>query len=78
MENSLRSFLVEFVFYAVLVTGYFLLVLRFLGHWLYGLFEHDRRLYAALTLVLIVGQGFLLESLTRMLLGLIRPHSDAE
>jgi hypothetical protein len=76
IRNSLRSFLVELVVYAVMVVGYFFLVLNFLGRWLYGLFEHDRRVYAALALGLIVCQGFVLETLTRLLLGFIKPRTD--
>jgi hypothetical protein len=76
IRNSLRSFLVELVVYAAMVVGYFFLVLNFLGNWLYGLFENDRRLYAFLALALIVGQGFVLELLTRMLLGFIKPRTD--
>ncbi len=71
-RNSLLSYLVELAVYAGLVAVYFLAVLHFLGGWLYGLFEGDRRLYAVLALLLIIGQGFLLEAVTRLLLGWIR------
>ena len=76
VRNSLRSFLVELAVYSVLVVGYFFLVLNFLGPWLYHLFKTERRTYAALALVLIVGQGFLLEILTRLLLAFIKPRTD--
>ena len=69
-----KSFLIELVVYAVLVVGYFFLVLHFLGQWLYDLFQHERKTYAFVAIVLIIGQGFLLEILTRTLLRLIKPE----
>jgi hypothetical protein len=58
--------------YAALVTGYFLLALRFLNDWLKHLFDENRILYAVTALGLIVGQGALLEMLTTALLKLLR------
>jgi uncharacterized membrane protein (UPF0182 family) len=62
------SFLLELVVYAVLVTGYFFLVLHFLGGALRNLFETSNTAYAFVALALIVGQGVLLEILTSALL----------
>jgi hypothetical protein len=76
VENSLRSFFVELVVYAALVAGYYFLVLHFLGHWLYELFQKERRLYAVVSLGLIVGQGLVLEVLTRLLLAWIKPRTE--
>jgi hypothetical protein len=76
VENSVRAFLIEFVVYAALVAGYYFLVLHFLGDWLWSLFKNDRHTYAAVSLALIIGQGFLLEILTRLLLSWIHPRSD--
>jgi hypothetical protein len=67
LRDSLATFLVELVVYAVVVTGYFLLVLHLLGGWLADMVHHDRRWYAAAALGLIIGQGLLLEILTRAL-----------
>jgi len=67
-----KSFSIELVVYAVLVVAYFFLVLHFLGDWLYHLFREERRTYAAVALLLIIGQGIVLEILTRALLGFIR------
>ena len=69
----LISYLVELGLYAVLVVAYYFLVLHFLGDWLHRLFSHDRRAYAAVALGLIVGQGLLLETVTRLLLLLVKP-----
>jgi hypothetical protein len=76
VESSLRSFLVEVVVYAALVTGYYLLVLEFLGAWLYRLFTTERQLYAAVALLLIIGQGMVLEMLTRLLLGWLKRRNN--
>ncbi len=76
VEDSLRTFLVELVVYAVLVIGYYFLVLHLLGGWLNGLFAHHRREYAVVALVFIVGQGLVLEVLTRILLAWIKPRAE--
>jgi hypothetical protein len=72
----LRSILVEFVIYGSLVAAYYLLVLHYLGHWLYSLYQDDRRSYAAVALGLIIGQGILLNGLTRLLLAWLRPLTE--
>ncbi|HEV2207515.1 MAG TPA: hypothetical protein VG167_01995 [Verrucomicrobiae bacterium] len=76
--NWARSFLVEIVVYAGLVAGYYFLVLRFLGNWLEWLFAHERRAYAGIALGLIIGQGFLLELLTRWLLRWVKHAREGE
>ncbi len=78
VENSLRSFLLELVVYIVLVAAYYFLVLQLLGHWLADLFTHQRRAYAGIALGLIAGQGFLLETLTRLLLGWTKARTEEE
>jgi hypothetical protein len=73
---SLKSFLLEACVYAALIALYFVAVLHFLGPSLQRLYNQDRRLYAALALALIVGQGLLLEVLTRLLLTWITPPTE--
>ena len=63
------SFLFELGLYAALVTGYFFLVLHFLGGALRSLFETNKTTYAIVALALIIGQGVLLEVLSTALLG---------
>jgi hypothetical protein len=70
--NVLKAFSIELPLYAVLVVAYAFFVLHFLGNWLFQLFRADRKLYAVVALVLIIGQGFVLEFFTRALLGLIK------
>jgi hypothetical protein len=71
-SKTLRAFLVELALYAVFVTGYFFLVLHFLSGWLQDLHLHHVKLYALATIVLIIGQAVLLESVTTWLLRLLR------
>jgi hypothetical protein len=72
LKNVFKTFSIELPVYAVLVVGYYFLVLHFLGGWLLQLFRDERTLYAVVALVLIIGQGYVLEILTRALVGLIR------
>jgi hypothetical protein len=72
LRNSLTSYLVELCVYAVLVVAYYFLVLHLLGGWLHRLFVQNPRVYAGVALGLIVGQGLLLEALTRLLLALVK------
>ena len=75
-RNALKSFLLEFIVYGVLVTGYYFLVLHLLGNALKNIYQDERHFYAVLSLGLIVGQGVLLEMLTRLLLSWIRPRGE--
>jgi hypothetical protein len=70
--NTLRAFLVELAVYAVFVTGYFFLVLHYLSGWLQDLHLNHVKLYALATIVLIIGQAVLLESITTWLMRLLR------
>ena len=74
--RTLRAFLVELGIYGVFVTGYFFLVLHFLSGWLQDLHLHHVKIYAAMTIVLIIGQAVLLESVTTWLLRLLRGRSE--
>jgi hypothetical protein len=70
--NTLRAFLVELLVYGVFVTAYFFLVLHYLSGWLQDLHLNHVQLYAVATIVLIIGQAVLLESITTWLLRLLR------
>ena len=74
--NSLKLLVLELFLYAALIVGYYFLVLHFLGPTLKDIYDHQRRLYAGLALGLIIGQGFLLEILTRGLLAWVSPRTD--
>ncbi len=73
---TLRAFLIELVLYAILVIGYFFLVLHFLGPWLYHLATQHRYTYAGVAILLIIGQAVVLENLTTLLLRLISGRSE--
>ena len=66
-KRLLRNFSIEIAIYAILVVIYFLLVLKFLSEPLTNLFYDRLKVYAILALILIVGQGILLELITSFL-----------
>ena len=75
-STTLRAFAIELAVYAVLVTGYFFLVLHYLAGWLQVLHLHHVKGYAVVAIVLIIGQAVLLESITTWLFRLIRGRSE--
>ena len=75
-SKTLRAFLVELVVYGIFVTGYFFLVLIYLAGWLQNLHLHHVKVYAVVTIVLIIGQAVFLESVTTWLLRLLRGRSE--
>jgi hypothetical protein len=74
--KTLRAFLIELVVYAVLVVGYFFLVLHFLGEWLRQLETHHRYTYAGAAILLMIGQAVVLQNVTSLLLRLIRGRAQ--
>jgi hypothetical protein len=72
----LKTYVLEFLVYGVLLVAYYFLVLHLLGDWLNGLFHKDRKLYAFTALALIAAQGILLDLVTRFLLGLVTPAQE--
>ena len=74
--KTLRAFLVELVVYAILVVGYFFLVLHFLGESLHQLETRHRYTYAGVAILLIVGQAVVLEAVTTLLLRLFSGRSE--
>lgn len=73
--KSLRVFAAELAIYAVLVTGYFFLVLHVLGNWLYRLETQHRVIYAFVSILLIAGQAVVLDAVTTVLFRLLRRRS---
>ena len=80
MRPEIKEFVkhsaIELLVYAVLVVGYLFLVLHFLGGWIFHLFQQQRAVYAGVALVLILGQGILLELVTAALLRFIRAGGE--
>jgi hypothetical protein len=73
---NLRAFLIELAIYAALVIGYFFAVLHFLGDWLFQLQQHHHVVYAGVAILLIIGQAVALESVTTLLLRIIRGRTE--
>jgi hypothetical protein len=74
--KTLRAFLIELGVYAILVVGYFFLVLHFLGGWLLQLEMHHRYTYAGVAILLIIGQAVVLENVTTLLFRFLRGRSE--
>ena len=70
--KRLRAFAAELAIYAILVTGYFFLVLHLLGGWLFRLETQHRVLYALVAILLIAGQAVVLDAVTTVLFRLVR------
>jgi len=64
----MKSLTLELVIYGPLVTLYFLIVLRTANDWLTNLYTASSTKYAVVAVLLIVGQGVMLEMLTSWLL----------
>jgi hypothetical protein len=74
--KTLRAFLVELAIYALLVVGYFFLVLRLLGEGLHHLETRHRYTYGGVAILLIIGQAVVLEGVTTFLLRILRGRSE--
>ena len=74
--KTLRAFAIELVIYAVLVVGYFFVVLHFLGEGLQQLEQNHRYAYAGIAILLMIGQAVLLQNVTTFLLRLIRGRAE--
>jgi hypothetical protein len=75
-SKAVLSFAIELLVYGLLVVAYFFLVLHFLGDWLAQLDKQSVRLYALLSIALIIGQAVVLEWITTFLLRLLRGRSE--
>jgi hypothetical protein len=75
-ERTLRAFFIELIVYAMLVVAYFFFVLHFLAGWLMRLDTHHIKIYALVSIALIIGQAVLLEAVTTGLFRLIRGRSE--
>jgi hypothetical protein len=74
--KTLRAFLIELIIYSVLVVGYFFLVLHFLGEGLQRIAQNHRYAYAAVAILLMIGQAVLLQYVTTFLLRVIRGRTE--
>jgi len=74
--KRLRSFVLELFIYTLLVIGYVLLVLNYMSGWLKNLYDQGKTRYAVICLLLIIGQGIVLETVTSVLLRFIRTKTE--
>ncbi|MBA3961261.1 MAG: hypothetical protein H0X40_05090 [Chthoniobacterales bacterium] len=75
-RKALISFAIELVVYGILVVVYFFLVLHFLANWLAHLDKESIRLYALVSIGLIIGQAVVLESITTFIFRVLRGRSE--
>ena len=75
-KHPARSFLIELLVYAGLVIVYVFFVITLLGGWLNKLYEYHKIHYAVVALLLIIGQGVMLEMVTTLLLKLVRSRTE--
>jgi hypothetical protein len=74
--KRLRSFVLELLIYTLLVAVYVLVVLNFMSGWLKHLYDQGKTRYAIICLLLIIGQGVVLETITSTLLRFIRTKTE--
>ena len=67
-----RNLLVEITIYSVLIFGYYLLVLRWMGDWLMNMFNTNLVYYSLVGLGLIFIQAVLLDFVTSFLMKYIK------
>jgi Kef-type K+ transport system membrane component KefB len=70
--RDLKATLLHLIIYGALLALYFVLVLRYLAHWLESLFNQHRAEYAIIAIVLMVGQAVGLEIISSFILRLMR------
>jgi len=68
----IRNLLIEIVIYSILIFGYYLLVLRWLGDWLLTIFNTNLVYYAIAGLGMIFIQAVLLDFVTSYLMKFIK------
>ncbi|MGI9113751.1 MAG: hypothetical protein ACR2FX_01735 [Chthoniobacterales bacterium] len=71
-SHTFGALLIELPIYALLVTGYFFLILHFLDTWLGKLQAEHQIVYAVVAIALIIGQAVVLETVTTQILRLFR------
>jgi len=71
-KRQIGTAAINLALYAILVVAYFLAVLRWLNEPLGRLFRQDLADYALVSVILILGQGLLLDLVTSNLLRLAR------
>lgn len=76
LKRSLILFSLQLLLYGALIVSYLWFVLHFLKGWIVQLNGQNRHLYALLSLLLIIGQGMILEALTAGLMNFVRARLE--
>ena len=71
-RKLIRNLIVEIIIYSLLILGYYMLVLRWLGDWIASIFGSNLYVYAFAGLGLIFVQAVLLDLLTSFLMKYIK------
>ena len=71
-RKLLRNLIVEIIIYSMLIFGYYLMVLRWLGDWIASMFNSNLYRYAFAGLGLIFIQAVLLDLVTSFLMKYIK------
>jgi hypothetical protein len=72
-KKSGLYFALELLIYGVLVSLYLFLIIHFFEGWIVQTYHTSGRLYALLSLLLIVAQGLILDAVTRSVLQSVHP-----
>ncbi len=68
LRPLLISIAIEMLIYVPLVVVYFFLILIYAEAWLFDLYSQSKTWYALMALIVIVGQGVMMEALTSWLI----------
>ena len=71
-RKLIRNLVFEIIIYSVLILGYYMLVLRWLGDWIASIFDSNLVLYAFAGLGLIFVQAVILDIITSFLMKYIK------
>ena len=71
-RKLIRNLVFEIIIYSLLILGYYMLVLRWLGDWIASIFDSNLYIYAFAGLGLIFVQAVLLDILTSFLMKYIK------
>jgi uncharacterized membrane protein len=67
-----KSFAIELLLYSVLIVGYFFCAMHYMAGWFKELYDQDRKLFAVMALVVMIGQTVGLEIVCGFLIWLVR------
>ena len=66
-----KAVILELVLYTILLSIYFFFVLYYLGDWFKDLYDHNRILFAAVALLIMIGQTVGLQAISSLLVRMV-------